>query len=518
LIRNPALSTAIRQRIFAILDEKPEPEIEMELISDISSRPQKKRPPSTILPRFNRQKGYGKAPSKPPPKEETGSPKAAPRPTQSLLTSLLSKEDDEYEEEIAELQLPIGVLVQKPGVALPFELRDLTNGAWIERATFLSKLLPVLEVGNLGKVSGLELVDCVLTTAFPLHRKVSPLLAQVLAKLLLFFPEALRVHIVKILEFYLGSIRKPPMLTSENGKTDFEDVLLTEGHADPLIACGLSLVLEIERPLEVERLFAKIYKRRPETVLPWATLRTLLAYLLRPRIKGKWRDFVLTQVGKNQADDVLSFYQLQTKELKRELRPFIPIKPRPATVFKPLPFDEFLIQNRTQYELHKIVENEKRKGVKGNFTLIATVLQRLTFQDLRQMQQGFSSFLVYVGSLPTEMLHANEKLLVVVCTNVFHQAELLNVLRSQIVSPRLLIGLAAYVWHCPTDVLKSASQYYARLYELFCESESEARSMIIRICVAFEKVTGKTILDLPQISKQHRFLITSLISQYGIRS
>jgi hypothetical protein len=253
-------------------------------------------------------------------------------------------------------------------------------------------------------------------------------------------------------------------------------------------------------------------------MLPWATLRTLLAYLLRPRINRKYRDSVLAQIGNNQTDDMLTFYQYQTPDFKRELRPFIPIKPWPVHVLQPLPFDGFVIQNRNQYELHRIVENEQRKCAKGNFTLIANAIKQLNFEDLKQMQQVFSSFLVYVGSLPNELIRANEKLFVGLCHSVFNRVELLIVLNSEIVQQRLLIGLAAYVWHCPIDVLKSASQYYPRLYELFCDAESDTRTVIVQICVAFEKATSQAIQDIPQVTKQHRFLISSLSSQYRVES
>jgi hypothetical protein len=182
---------------------------------------------------------------------------------------------------------PTGILVQKTTVSLPFELCDLTHSSWFERSTFLSQIVPRLDKGLIADVSGLEIVNCVLTAALPLHIKTTPILAEALAKLILFYPEALRAKMSTIIEFYLLAIRPPPLLFRENGKREFEDVLIAEAQPDSLITPALSIVLESQRPLEIERLIAKLYEKRPEIVIAWVTLRTLFCDLLRPQNKGK---------------------------------------------------------------------------------------------------------------------------------------------------------------------------------------------------------------------------------------
>jgi hypothetical protein len=518
LVRNANLPTRIRQRIVGILElrfaseeleKEPEEEVEVPVRS---RRPSARRTPEVVgsservhmaespleskvgLSTLNDDNGQGGTPA-----------------------PLSGEEGKDAIPENAEAQRPIGILVQKPAISLPFELRDLTRLGWIERMTFLSKLLPVIDEGPIANVSGLELVDCVLTAAFPLHKKTAPLLAEVLSKLLLFYPEALRVHCAKIMEFYLMAVKKPAMLTFEGGQGEFEEVLIAEGHPDLLVSSALTVVLDSQRPIEIERIIVMIYRSRSDTLLPWTTLRSLLGHLLQDRNRSEFRDEILTYIGNNQRSDLVNFYHLQTKQVKRGLRPFIPIGPKPSRQDpRPSAFNPLLLHNRTDHDLHAMIDEEVRKGAKGSFKFVAAAISDLTSRHPQQRLPIFSLFVRYLGAIPPEMITANTTTLGQLSLDTFNDPTLLSILDSPAVGPQTIAGLSRYIWHARSQIPATAADYYSRLYEIFRESESETRSAIIQIALAIEHATTSTILKLPEISNPHRTLITSLISQYTV--
>jgi hypothetical protein len=306
------------------------------------------------------------------------------------------------------------------------------------------------------------------------------------------------------------------MLVAGNGKHDLIAAIAAEAQPDALVNAAVSLVQECQRPLPIEKLILAYYARKPDTLLPRASLRNLVSYLLHCGQKSRSRDKLLFCLCRSQTEEVARFYNVQPKDNKRLLRPFIPVEKlaRPVAVKPPR---SFLLENRSQHELKTILAAEQKKGPKGNFKLYVSAIRGIKVRDFEARLRLFERFLGYLAILPIQMIKANEQTLDELCAEVFGNRRFMEILSQPFVLPDVLLGLACFVWHCPMAVLAEGDVYYPRLYEIFRDSESEHRSAVIRIAIAIEKVTNTSILSLIQITKQHQAIMNTLILQYEVR-
>jgi hypothetical protein len=164
-----------------------------------------------------------------------------------------------------------------------------------------------------------------------------------------------------------------------------------------------------------------------------------------------------------------------------------------------------------------ILETEGKRGPKSNFELYVLAIRETKVHGFEARLALFERFLRYLAALPFQMVKANEQTLIKLCAEIFGQPKFMEVLSPPFVYPEVILGLACFVWHCPMAVLADSNVYYPRLYEIFTDSESAQRSAVIRIAIAIEKVTNKSILSLDQITRQHQAIMKTLISQYELR-
>lgn len=413
----------------------------------------------------------------------------------------------------------VGKITEKTSVKLPVQLRDMSQMSWLERVTFLEMLHETLKLNRPLNMSSTEVVQCALTAAFPLHKKTTPLLAQILAELIYLFPEALQTCLNEITKFLLHAIRSPPILNNDNGLPELLEALLSEASPSDLIDSAVFVATENPRPLQIEQYILLIYKKRPDTALPKATTKNLLCMLIHSKTPNKYKDKLLSVLCEKEINEVKRFYQTQEREAQMILRKWMPKDYFSSkTSRKNSTTNVAAIKKMSQREITVIVEREIAKGAKSDYPKFVMAMRDLKIDDIDHLVRLFSCYLVYLSKWPPEKLKANESLIFALSEDVFNTPKLLSVLDAQYVSPSIIRGLCIYVWHCPKSILINASCYYPILYELFAESHSTERKEIAKIALAIEKATGKSLLDLGTISHQHRTILMKLQAQYDFET
>ncbi|OHT08738.1 hypothetical protein TRFO_04847 [Tritrichomonas foetus] len=411
----------------------------------------------------------------------------------------------------------VGTIVPKEKRNMPFALRDMSKMSWLEKTTFLDHFNQLFDANFPFSTPINEITQCLLTAAFPLHVKVTPLLANLLTKISYQNPEVLHIFLIDIMRFFLHSIRPPAILNNQNGAEKLLDAILLESSPDELIEASLTVRKENQRPLLIEEVVLLIYKKKPDTILSQITIRNLLCYLLHNTAKSESKDKLIYLICQKETDEVIKFYNIQSREIRRQLLHYIPPTAIEKAKSRPTKEKEFVpVKTQNQLNLLAIVKTEMKKGAKGNFKKLALALQNVHFDNEESFHEHYVSFLKYLAKLPEGMIKANSTALCDVCCSTFNSQHVFHVFDPPFVRPQIVKGFNIFVWHCPMTLLSSATVFYDKLYEIFKEADGDERKQIVGITMAIEKVTNISFLSVESMIKPHKVLIQKLIDQFDV--
>lgn len=430
---------------------------------------------------------------------------------------LLDDSDDDYDES-SKKRATLGNLVKKPNKqSSQFHLRDMTKFNWFERLTFLERFDELYSSDCLYFTQKpTDVVKCLLTASFPLHKKVSPLLASLLSRYIFQNPEVLHSMLIDVVRFLLHAIRPPASLTNENGAGDLLDAILYESSPDELIDAALNVKKENQRPLMIEELVLMMLNRKSEISLSQISIRNLLCYLLHSNANSSSIDELLFLIGKRETSEVIKFYQYQSKDIKRKLLYYIP-KEEIAKYKKKNEQTEPKVQIKdiSHENLGFIVDQELKKGSKCNYNKLLLALSNFQIED-ESFADIYFSFLICTGKMAESTIEKNDSLLCDVCCGPFNSDAVFSIFNRQFIQPELLRGFRIFVWHCSMRLLRDTSQYYDKLYQIFKDGDGNIRKQVVGISIAFEKVNNESILNVNGMISQHKALIQNLIRQYEI--
>lgn len=414
-------------------------------------------------------------------------------------------------------QKTVGRLVKKTNLQKQLSLRDMSKMDWIERMTYLNHFKKICELNSYSfNYPAIDVVKCLLTAAFPLHKKVSPLLARLLTKCIYQNPEVLHTLLIDIVRFLLHAIRPPVSLAEEDGAGDFLDAILLESSPDELIEAALVVKSENQRPLLIEEVVLLMYKKKPDILLSQLSIRNLLCYLLHLKTKTESGEKLLYLICQKETSEVLKFFNLQSREMKRQLIHYIPKEEIERLKTKKTKEPEVVISNKSQANLLIIINQEMKKGPKCNFKRLSLALQNVRIENKEMFDEMFIFYLKALAKLPDASIKANSISICDISSKTFNSASVFTVFDRPIVLPDVVKGFRIFVWHCPMTLLNDSDKYYHRLYEIFKDSDGNVRKQIVGISIAIEKVTDKSILDESDVIPPHKELIQNLIDQYDV--
>lgn len=411
----------------------------------------------------------------------------------------------------------VGRLIKKRNKEKQLSLRDMTQMNWLERLTYLNNLKQTFEANSYSFSSpAIDVVNCLLTAAFPIHKKVSPLLAKLLTKCIYQNPEVLHTLLIDVVRFLLHAIRPPASLTADDGAGDFLDAILFESSPDELIEAALVVKSENQRPLLVEEIVLLMYQKKPDILLSQISTRNLLCYLLHLKAKTESSEKLLYLICEKETNEVLKFFNMQSRELKRELIHYIPKEEIEKLKNKKTKEPEVVLTNKSQANLIFVINQEMKKGPKCNFKRLSLALQNVRIENEQMFNEMFLFYLKALAKLPESSVKANSQSICDVSNNTFNSPLVFNILDRPIILPDMIKGFRIFVWHCPMSLLNNSNQYYHRLYEIFKDSDGNVRKQIVGISIAIEKVTERSFLDESEIIPPHKELIQNLMHQYDV--
>ena len=411
----------------------------------------------------------------------------------------------------------VGTISQKSMKNSPLSLRDMSNMSWLERVTFLEHFQSLFDCNYQFNSSPSEIAQCLLSAAFPLHVKVSPILAKILAKVCYQYPEILHNYLFDITKFFLHAIRPPSTLSKENGAQDLLDAILHESSPDELIDTCLLVKKENQRPFLIENIVLLIYKKRPDYKLSSITIKNILCYLISSPIMTETQQKLLLLLSQKEKNEVIKFYNNQTKENRKILMHFIPREDLRKCKNNTKPKEiETIVNTQNQTKLKFTIEQEMKKGPKANFKKLALSLQGYHFENIDSFNETFSTFLQFLARIPDTMIKANSVTLCDLCNSAFNTVQVFNIFSPPIVRPQIIKGFSIFVWHCPMTILNNGTGYYQKLYHIFQDADSEERRQIVSITMAIEKVTRSPFVQLEEMISPHRALVQKLMNQFDV--
>ena len=415
----------------------------------------------------------------------------------------------------------VGRLVIKKSSQKQLSLRDMSQMSWLERLTYLNNFKQTWEANSYSfSYPAKDVVNCLLTAAFPTHKKVSPLLARLLTKCIYQNPEVLHTSLIDVVRFLLHAIRPPASLTDENGASDFLDAILLESSPGELIEAALVVKSENQRPLLIEEVVLLMYKMKPDILLSQLSIRNLLCYLLHLKVKTESSEKLLYLICQKETNEVLKFFHLQSREIKRQLIHYIPKEEIEKLQAKKTKEPEVVIADKSQSNLLLVINQEMKKGPKCNFKRLSLALQNLRIENTdindEKIDEIFQFYLKALAKLSDASVKANSASICDVSNKIFKKTLIFHILDRPIVLPDLIKGLNIFVWHCPMALLKDLDKYYHRLYEIFKDSDGNVRKQIVGISIAIEKVNDKSFLNEKEIIAPHKDLIQNLMRQYDV--
>jgi hypothetical protein len=406
---------------------------------------------------------------------------------------------------------PLGRIIHLPKVSLSVRPRDLSTATWLERVSFLEKLKESLADIARFREPPSQIVECVLTTAVPVHKRVVCLIPPILSELILHHPEVLRVHLVAILTFTLNEM---PLEEREQNdpSPDFDQflsVLCLEADPNDAIEWALRICDKSARRLPLQKFIVKIYDVRHDTALAYNVLAHLTTWLLKNPGSEQLLEILCTEEFKG----LQRFGATQPAEVRKALLPHMKrAQAQRASDTASVSSAASIDVGTDRRTLKGIIEEEFSKGSSADVPRCVASL--LAFPD--QKPDLFLKFLFWLGHLPMRAVVRYEKELAQLCCQKFGAPTLLHFLKDDWQDPKVISGLSRCIWHCPGEILEGSELYLKPLYTLFRRSIGPKRIDLAQIFLAIWRKTGHSVLDLEEVCDPHRNLLNDLMAQYQV--
>jgi hypothetical protein len=418
---------------------------------------------------------------------------------------------DEEEESESTDTGPLGRIILPPRVSLPVRPRDLSTATWLERVSFLERLKEALADAARFRESPSQIVECVLTTAVPEHKRVVVLIPAILSEMILHHPEVLRVHLPQILAFTMNTM---PMEERDQIDPDFEQfvsVLCIEADPNELIEKALKLCLNTARRLPLERFVLKLYELREDVALAATVVSHLVIWLLNHPGCDRLMDVLCVEEFKV----IQKFSAAQSTDFRNVLLPYMKkAQAQRASRTEQRDSVRVIDVGSDPRQLKKIIEEEFSRGPRADIPKCVAAL--LAFPDEKPHRELFLKFLRFLAKLPQRSVVKYENSCGRLCMQKFGSPQLLSFLGGDWQDRKLISGLSRCIWNCPSAILEGSEQYLHPLYAMFKRSIGPTRDELAQIFLAIWKKTQHSVLDLEEVCEPHCNLLKGLMAQYQI--
>ena len=157
-----------------------------------------------------------------------------------------------------------------------------------------------------------------------------------------------------------------------------------------------------------------------------------------------------------------------------------------------------------------------KKGSKGDIKKLIDLLSNIDLSDFDLQNRLFIDLLGYFSKISNEYILNNQDDFDLICQQFFSNPNLFSILDNLYIRPALLHGFSIFVWHSNISIFSKASAFYPKLYQLFCNGNSEQREKVVIIALAIEKATKISFVEYTEMSNSHRNTILNLMKQYKI--
>lgn len=420
---------------------------------------------------------------------------------------------------------PVGHLEMAPKISIEYRPQDLAETTWLEKITFLDSMGAALATNQQFTDSPLDLIDCVLITAYPPHQKVTFMIPPILSELILRYPEVVRKRLTELVTFSLFTMVGDEW-QEDGGFDKFLSVFILESDPTDLIETALKVTDETERKLPFELLIMCVYEEIPEMKLPYSVVSHLVCNILKRFPLNESQEELFTFICERELEFVRKYGMKLPLDARHKIVTFL----RKSEKFNATETQS--VSSRTSQQkqksqaqqqqtinipsnessLMKIIQNEFKVGPKKSN--LQRCLLALTALDPEMPLELFVNFLNYLGKFTETVIYENEEELSKLCMKHFTSNKYLKFLDASYVLPETIVGFSKIVWCSPQGLLQGADEYLLSLYEIFKNSNGKVRIDIIKIVIAINKVTGTSILDFEEVVEPYRKLISSLIAQF----
>ena len=435
-------------------------------------------------------------------------------------TDIIRRTEDEANEEFLRLERqvkmetdnrPLGKIIPPPKVSLPVRPRDLTSATWLERVSFLEMLKESLAMSTRFKESPSQIVECVLTTAVPPHKKVTFLIPPILSEIILHHPEVLRNHLSSIIQFALNTMIGK-VWQADTQFQQFLSVLYLESDPTELIDKALKIVDKNAHPLPYEIFILKAYEARSDIILPYSIVSHIVSRLLKKQAFDHDSSELFTLICIKEKKSVQKFGTSQSIENKRRIIPFLKIAQQNSESSQKVVHRVVEVSN-DPHELKSIIDEEMSRGAKCDIPKLSAAFAKYPHDKCVKL---FQPFILFVAQLPQRILTEYEEEFVRVCTTHFTDPKLLLFLDADYIESKVICGLSRCIWNCPSSILDGSDRYLPLLYNMFKESIGSTRYDLIQIFLAIYQKTKVSVLDLPAVVTPYRKLIEDMMAQFRI--
>lgn len=411
----------------------------------------------------------------------------------------------------------IGNLPQLQPVRMAMKLEDLTKMKWTQKYSYLQTLEE--EVNKPGRLPYPpdQIIDCVLTGAFPISKQVAPLISKILADLLPQNPELISVFANDLMQFILLGIR---LLNDGQAFAPLTEVIFLEGDENDIIDAAISIANNEKRSLHVETFLLPLFEKK-KIILEKSTLFNLLCYLVHrayqeDRLVAEKQpehfnnvSSLLSYMVSRQRNLYLEFMKIQTAEAKDILEGYVQAGDNVSAT------DQKIHKSSVVHNPFDTIKKEFKKGDQANLSLVVEAINQIDFSVMRSIEIFFRDVLRFLSCLSEDKIQRHIPEIRSICSP-FEVPAILSIINSDQIIPDLVYGAAIFVWNCPVSALERSDLFYPRLYSIFKSSKGDIREQIILIEMAIRRATNVSITSLDCIPEIHKKLITKMENQFKI--
>ncbi|OHT01375.1 hypothetical protein TRFO_07628 [Tritrichomonas foetus] len=416
------------------------------------------------------------------------------------------------------LKETVGELPTQQTNQMTFRLRDLSMMQLVQKYTFLQELDKIITQPGKLQYPPDQIIDCILTAAFPICRQVSPLLSKILSELLPQNPELISVFAHDIIKFVLLGIR---FLQDPSPFQILTDTLFLESDPSEIVDTAVTIANSEKRSLHIESYFIPLFFGSEPVILQKQALFNFLCHLVHRaypdsvRIADRKPEYlndvsrILSSIATNQRVLYQEFMDIQTLDAQKILEKFLISDQQSAT--REYKIEQGILNLDDPMET---LNNELKKGNKSNLILIADALEQLDLASHRRVESVFRDIIKFFSVLSQGKVQRHTNEIKRICNSHFDAPQLLSIIETPDFVPDLIFGLSIFVWYCPKTTLEACNCFYYPLYSIFKRASGEIREQVILIEMAISRVTKRSIIDLDFIPDAHKKLILKLEKQF----